>query len=132
MRLLPTILGVLLAISSNVTMAETHWVKVGGDKNSTVYVDEEVIPSSSQKVKVWELIDYKEPMVGSRFHYLSELLQSEYDCQAQTVTDLYHAFKTERMGKGDSLFPSNNSTAPMPIEPDSWLRKVWTFACKSR
>ena len=133
MKPLQTLVGVYLVFSTCHAFAQTRWIKIDSNETSTAYVDSEVIPVIDTPflkiIKVWELIDYKTPQSGGNFSYSSELLQSKYNCKEQTVADIYHAFKPQRMGKGDSILPENNPTTFMPIEPDSWLKKVWSYAC---
>lgn len=127
------ILVLLLAVVCNSAAAE--WVKVASNKELAAYVDPDKGRWAGSKVIRWSLIDYKavkDPATSAP--YLSEKMQSEYDCEEKQSRLLYLSWHSGNMGSGEVVFSSSSNPGRIwsPVPPDSITRILWEFACGNR
>src|SRR5665647_2349544 len=96
------ILMMLLAVVSSSATAE--WVGVSGDEAGTftVYVNPATIRrADNNKVKMWDLYDYKTGKEIAGKTFMSVESQSEYDCKEKQQRILYTTTHSENMGRGE-------------------------------
>jgi hypothetical protein len=72
------VLSLLLATMSTGAMAE--WVQVYEGETSAAYADLTTIRKMGKTVKMWDLVDMKQPQVINGELFQSVKSQSEYDC----------------------------------------------------
>ncbi|MCX7142237.1 MAG: hypothetical protein NT123_14425 [Proteobacteria bacterium] len=93
------LLTLLIVFASGSAAAE--WVAVGGNDQSSTYVDPASLVRTADKVKMWHLVDFNAPQFkasGKRF--LSEKLQYEYDCKDERARKLTFLSHSRSMGGG--------------------------------
>ena len=122
------LIAVLLAVLSTSVMAE--WTQVGGNDTETAYVDLSTIRKSGNKVKMWNLMDYKvvRTVVDKRF--LSSAIQEEYDCKEETARTLTYNWYSKNMGQGEVVYTSGAMhEEPTPVSPGSVRESSFELAC---
>ena len=124
-------LTVLLTIASNNAMAE--WVKVTASSFGTggeiiAYADPDIVPKYSNRVKMWELYDFKR----SRSSNTSSRKRVEYDCKKEQARQLQATYYAESMGKGDVLISVTTPGQWEPVLSGTVNKKMWQFACNNR
>ena len=79
----------ILVIVSNSAMAE--WVELGTsqDETGTIYANPATIRKSGNKVKMWDLTDYKTAQEVTGKQYMSSKSQIEYDCKEEQTRLLF-------------------------------------------
>jgi len=117
----------LLAVVSSSAMAE--WVEVGTTNKYTSYADPDTIRKVGNKVKVWELVDFKTVQGSTGFQFNSAKVQSQYDCKEEQTRMLYATFHSENMGGGDVVMTHNKATKWAPVAPDSINMMLFEFVC---
>ncbi len=124
------ILMMLLAVVSSSAMAEwAEWVEVGSNDNVTSYADPATIRKVGNKVKVWELVDFKTVQGSTGFQFNSAKVQTQYDSKEEQTRILYATFHSENMGGGDVVLTHNNAAKWAPVTPDSVDEAMWKIAC---
>ena len=128
------LIAALLAVFSTNVMAE--WTRVGdsdsdSDTNTnTAYVDLSTIRKSGDKVKMWDLLDYKVVQMVNGTRYLSAVAQMEYDCKEETAKLLTFNEHSKNMGQGEVVYSSGNTHAEFePISPNSLLKTHFKLVC---
>lgn len=126
------ILMMLLAVVSSSAMAE--WVVVTRSENgaNTVYVDPATIRKAGNKVKMWELFDYKtmQAQVSNRgLPYMSSKSRSEYDCKEEQSRTLASSYHGENMGGGGVIYTDDEPGKWRPVSPESINEALWELAC---
>jgi hypothetical protein len=123
------LIAVLLAVFSTNSMAE--WTRVGGDGDGiTTYTDLSTIRKSGDRVKMWDLMDYKVVQTVGSTRYLSLVAQDEYDCKEETRRTLALIFYSKNMGAGEVVFNSGAMhEEPQPISPGSMENTLFKVAC---
>ena len=124
------LMAALLALFSTSAMAE--WTMVGGNDDQTTYADLSTIRKSGNKVKMWDLFDYKVVMIsktnGTR--RLSSVTFMEYDCKEETARQLAFNYYSKNMGAGEMVYMSRNQhEEPEPITPGTTGETVFKIAC---
>lgn len=123
-----TLLTLIFFVVSSSAVAE--WVPVDSSKRGITYVDTaNTRRKASNKVKIWELVDYKTVQKSADFQYNSAMLQTLYDCKEKQYKLLYSSFHSENMGEG-VVRTNNNPSEWAPVSPDSIVEGLWKFACK--
>ena len=122
------LLTLIFFVVSSSAMAE--WVPVDSSKRGITYVDTaNARRKVSNKVKIWELVDYKTVQKSADFQYNSAMLQTLYDCKEKQYKLLYSSFHSENMG-GGVVRTNNNPSEWAPVSPESIVEGLWKFACK--
>ena len=124
------VLTVLLAVVSSSAMAE--WVEIGSDETITIYADPATIHRQGNKVKMWDLGDFK---IAEKFgdkSYMSVKQQQEYDCKRRKLRVLLATCYSENMGKGETICSNNKPRHWEPVLPVSFDESMWEIACKKR
>jgi hypothetical protein len=126
------ILMLLLAVVSNSTAA--GWVEIGGSGalgGSTIYIDPATIRKNGNNVKMWELTDYKtaqENSLGVK-SFLSDKLQTEYDCKKELLRALAFSKFSGNMGHGDVVYSNSHPQLWHSVHPQGVGKAKWKFAC---
>lgn len=129
--MLNIVLMILLSIASSSVMAE--WVKVtsssiGISGDITAYADPIIIPKYSDRVKMWEMHDFKRSASSSS----SSKKRVEYDCKKGQARQLQAIYYSEGMGRGAVLMNVSEPGQWEPVLPGTVNKEMWKFACKNR
>ena len=118
------------------TSVFAEWTKVTSSKGgeNTFYIDFETIKRKGNKVKMWDLYDFKtvkESEGGKR--YLSSLMLHEYDCEEETVTLLDLHGYSGNIKTGDNVFSITNiKDEAKSIRPDTIESIFYKIACGNK
>ena len=124
------LIAALLAVFSTNVMAE--WTRVGENAISVQYAYLSTIRKSGDKVKMWDLVDYKVVRIDKNdgMRNLSTKSQKEFDCKEETWKFLVFNQYSQNMGAGEMVYMSRNQhEEPMPISPGSTLEILFKVAC---
>ena len=122
------LLTLMFIVVSSSAMAE--WVPVDSSKRGITYVDTATARrKAGNKVKIWELVDYKTVQRSTDFQYNSAMFQTLYDCKEKQYKLLYSSFHSENMG-GGVVRTNNNPSKWALVSTDSIVEGLWKFACK--
>lgn len=109
------------------------WFQVYADSTLTYYVDPDSARRVGARVKLSDLIDYKQTQITAGLSpYLSMQTQSEFDCKQEVTRWLYAAFHRGPMGSGTLVQLAANpnpDTQWLTIGPGTLGEVRWTFAC---
>lgn len=123
------ILMMLLAIVSSDVIAE--WVEIGSSEASTIYADPATIRKAGNRVKMWNLTDFKtaQMFMGNPDPYLSLNAQDEYDCKERQLRGLALIAHSGNMG-GGKVVASAHDPQKWNLYPLGTMGEVlWKFAC---
>ena len=121
-------IAMLLAAFSTNVLAE--WTAVGGNDSFTTYADLATIRKSGNRVKMWDLMDYKVVKTTNGRRYLSALAQQEYDCKEETSRTLTFNWYSKSMGAGEVVYSSGNAHDEFePITPGTTGENLFKVAC---
>ena len=123
------LIAVLLAVFSTSVMAE--WTRVSDNDTYTAYADLATIRKSGDRVKMWDLFDYKVVQTSSDgTPRLSAAGQAEYDCKEETSRVLTFDWYSKNMGAGKVVYSSGNiHEEPRPMPPGSTEETLFKLAC---
>jgi len=123
------ILMILLVVVSSSAMAK--WVEISGNETIgvTTYVDPTTIRKKGNKVKLWQLYDYKTSRKLGTENYLSVKDQREFDCEEEQIQILYSIYYLENMGDGESIGTYGNLSGWSPVAPETIDQVFLKFAC---
>ena len=97
------LLALLLAIVSSSAVAEWVYIVENKTTGASYYINSDIIRKSSNKVKVWELVDLNKAVNSIDKKYISAKLHTEYDCKEEQTRILYSVLYTGNMGKGEII-----------------------------
>ena len=129
---------IMLMVSTNV-LAEWTLVVVSLNGELSSYVDFKTIRKHGNKVKMWDLDDWKSIKTfkfdTTQFSYLSTALHQEFDCTEETVQILDSIHYSGNMGSGNVVDSSMNASKfnePGAIAPGTIEKKLLDVACSKR
>ncbi len=124
------LLILMLAAVSSSAMAE--WVEIGVDTKKYIdYVDPETIRKSGNKVKMWEMTDFKTVQELDGKQFMSTKVLKEYDCKEGQSRQLYLSVYSENMGRGNTIISGDRSEDKWkPTTPGTVGEGLWQFACR--
>ncbi|TDI77997.1 MAG: hypothetical protein E2O81_03680 [Betaproteobacteria bacterium] len=123
------LLALLLAIVSSSAVAEWVYIVENKTTGASYYINSDIIRKSSNKVKVWELVDLNKAVNSIDKKYISAKLHTEYDCKEEQTRILYSVLYTGNMGKGEIIRSYYTSEKWSPIVPDSVGTPLLKYAC---
>ena len=122
------LIAALLVVFSTSVLAE--WTDVGSSDNSTGYADFSTIRKSGNKVKIWNLIDFKVVQTTDGKRYLSTTAQNEYDCKEETWRNLAFIWYSKNMEQGEVVYSSGTvHEEPRPMPPNSGAKVFSSSVC---
>ena len=125
------LLALMLALTSTSAMAA--WTAVSNSDNFTTYVDLATISKAGNRVKMWELRNYKNVQKLAGDKYLSQITQVEYDCKKEQSRPLTISQFSEIRGNGRVVFSRGNpSDKWLPAKPGSVAKTLLKIACNKR
>lgn len=123
--------SMLLIIVSTNAMAE--WTLIGGSDSSDLYADFNSVQKNGNKVKMWILYDYKQPVKDTTgVESLSLVTLDEFDCVNVTSRALSISRYTGNMQKGTMISKSDYGVGESTHEiivPNTIGKTTWIFAC---
>ena len=118
----------LLVLSSGPAYAE--WVAIGStDDGMTAYADPDTIRRKEEAVKMWILFDFKTTRSVAGHLMLSIKGQEEYDCDGNRRRVLTFSELSGNMGGGKEVNSISGEGTWVPVDPESVVQTLWTFAC---
>lgn len=96
-----------------------------------VYVDRD-IRRSGDRVKAWELRDYKVAQITNGQSWSSVKLQTEYDCKKEKMRDVIFIFHSANMAGGKIVHSFAPSSEWQPVPPDTVSQGFWKLGCAKR
>lgn len=121
------LLTFMLALANTSAIAE--WTAVGINGEFTQYVDYTTIRQMVNRVKMWDLIDYKTMHKSIGNNYLSIKERYEYDCQEDKYRHLILSFFGGNMGNGEVVLSISEPNRWLPVEPGTMADIKWKIAC---
>lgn len=108
------------------------WLKVGGTRSVTYYIDKASVIKTDKTRKVWSMQSFSRMQKTPEGKlYRSAKMLHVYGCEDHTTTLLAQVYYPEAMGKGEPVenykFEKFN---PEDIVPDSAFDSVLVAACK--
>ena len=127
------ILILLLLMVSTSVFAEWTRVTESADGDITAYIDFGTIKRKGNKVKMWDLNDFKTVQETAGKRYLSSITRSEYDCEEETIRMLDLHGYSGNIKTGDNVFSfSNFKEEPTSIRPDTIESIFYKIACSNK
>ena len=112
-------------LSTNAMGEWTTVINGKNDRGAIYYFDYSTIRKASNRVKIWELIDFSiAQKVG-----LSIKSQTEFDCENEQIRPLFILSYEKNMGMGE---PNNIVSEPSewaPVVPESVEEALFKAAC---
>jgi len=122
------IIPLLLLLVSTSIFAE--WTNMGGNEDTTLYIDFQSMHKEGHIIDLWNMIDNKTTQVSGNYNYLSEKNHFEYDCEKETLRILDGSYYADHMGKGDTVFEQLNlKENPEKITVGAMTEVLWKIAC---
>lgn len=121
------LLNLVLVFASTSAMAE--WAAVGTNDEFTQYVDFATIRQTVNRVKMWDLVDYKTGQKLFENIYLSVKERYEYDCLEDKYRHLNLSFFGGNMGNGEVVLSTGEPDRWMHVEPGTMADIKWKIAC---
>ena len=121
------ILPLLLAAMSTGVMAE--WVQVYWGETSDAYADLTTLRKKGKTVKMWDMVDLKQPQVVDGVLFQSVKSQSEYDCANVRSRLLAVLGYSLPMGTGAVVLTEPNPSDWEPVIPGTQGVILWNVVC---
>lgn len=124
LRFLP--LGLLvLAIAP----AWAGWQIVGSNAESNLFADNGPARREGDKVRMWDMIDYRELQERDGVSFRSMKVEVEYDCAARRFRNLSANLYPGRMADGEPVATYARPDAWQEIQAGSGIDLLAKFAC---
>jgi len=107
--------------------ANGNWGLVAANDDYTAYADKSTMRRNGNVVKVWQLIDAKNPTYGA----LSQVSQVEYDCKIEKSRYLVRYGYAGKMAGGEIVYKDIDITKWEPNPPYSMSEILWKHSCSS-
>jgi hypothetical protein len=125
------LIAIVLLVAAGWAQA-AQWVRVGGGKTVTYYMDKASIIKTDKTRKVWSMQNHTRMQKTPEGKlYRSVKMLHTYGCDDHTTTLLAQVYYPDAMGKGEPVenykFEKFN---PEDIVPDSAFDATLTAACK--
>lgn len=117
----------LLALAS--VPAWAGWQIVGTNGESNLFADNGPVRREGDKVRMWDMIDYREPQERDGVSYRSMKVEVEYDCETQRFRNLSASLYPGRMADGEPVATYARPEAWQGIQPGSGIDLLAKFAC---
>jgi Surface-adhesin protein E len=118
----------LLLLGSGPVYAE--WTKVSyGQTGVIVYVDFAANRRDGNRVKMWELFDYKTIQTQTGDPFMSFERQTEYDCAKEHYRMLAVTSFSGNMATGTVVFTDSGAMNWHPVQPNSIHKTLCELAC---
>jgi hypothetical protein len=105
------------------------WQIVGSNGVSNLFADNGPIRREGDKVRMWDMIDYREPQERDGMSYRSMKVEVEYDCEAQRYRNLSATLHVGRLAEGEPVATYARPDAWQAIQAGSGIDLLAKFAC---
>ena len=106
--------------------SSADWVRVGESDTVFSYVEESTIDVQESTIKVWVLLDFKQPDAkGAR----SQKFQEVFDCENGASRTAYRIVTTGPMGSGNVLMSLLLTEPATPIPDNSLRDTIFQIIC---
>jgi hypothetical protein len=135
-KLTPFIAATTITASmSGISNAYAAWKELGHNKTMVVYVDLDIVRTSSEKTQILSILDLKKPGKNStnKETVNSIIGLNEYNCPEISYRPI--ALKEFSGNKGTGKVVSDNNTPDSKFEPvinESWTAGVFNVVCQKR
>jgi hypothetical protein len=121
--------AILLTITSKSVMAE--WIYLSSTDNADFYIDKTEIRKKGNRVKIWEMIDYKSVQKDANdSSYLSARSLIVFDCLEVRSNILNISFFSGNMAQGEIVFNNQyDDDKWLDIPPNTVSKTLWKTAC---
>jgi hypothetical protein len=121
----------LLVLSGGPAYGE--WVATGStDDGITAYTDPDTIRRKEDMVNMWVLFDLKTTRSVAGPLMLSIKGQEEYDCDGNRRRVLTFSELSGNMGGGKEVNSISGEGTWVPVDPESVVQTLWSFACSKK
>ena len=121
----------LLVLSGGPAYGE--WVAIGStDDGMTAYADPDTIRRKDETVTMWILFDFKTTQTVAGHLMLSIKGQEEYDCDGNRRRVLTFSELSGNMGGGKEVNSISGEGTWVPVDPESVVQTLWSFACSKK
>lgn len=114
---------------SEIKSAPEEWVVALRSDQAVFYTHPGSIRKNRDRVKMWQLTDYKNAVINGDFVYLSKKSQEEYDCKEGHMRLLYTSLHSKNMGMDEALYTHAETFAWEPVMQDTNEAAMWKIAC---
>lgn len=122
----------LLFLSSGPGYAEWMWIDDKAKDGMTTYANPDTIRRKGDRVKMWELFDFKTAEHVAGKSHLSFKMQNEYDCTEARTRRLAGTFFSGNMGRGKVVYSNATKDKWGPVPPGSVNQDLWKLACSKK
>lgn len=129
MKLLIAVTGALLALGSGVAKA-SDWVRVGGYKGTTSYVDKTSIQKKGNTVAGLWLIDFQTPITLGAGAMPSVTTRKEFDCKKWEVRVLNETGYPRHMGEGKPIYSISEAKSWQVVVPGTANEMQLQHVCR--
>ena len=114
--------------------AYASWDKVAELGNGRIYAEATERRRDGDRVTMRALFDLNAALISKTNGqpYVSQRLQSEYDCKEKRWRVLNSSWHSGNMGEGRMVEYLAESSKWEPVLPDSGVEALWKIACESR
>jgi hypothetical protein len=121
----------LLVLSNEPAYAE--WILIDNDKpGMTIYVNPDTIHRTGDRVRMWELFDFKTAVHVADTAHSSFKMHSEYDCTEGRKRELATTFFSGNMGRGTVVYSHSPNEKWESVPPGSVNYDLWKFVCPKK
>ena len=122
------LIALMLLVTAGAASAE--WTAAGFNDEFIQYVDKATIRRDGNFVKMWDLADFKTVHKSAAGHsFLSQKIQSEYDCKEEKSRILALSRFSGQMGNGKAVYLDSETGKWYPVSPGSMEEILWKIAC---
>ena len=130
MRIARLVMLFLLSVVTVPALAE--WKSIGSVESYDVYIDSTTVRRTGNLARMWQLRNYRTAQKSDDGRsYLSEVIQSEYDCIQEKQHLIAYTEYLGKMGTGGVVNVGNRATEWAPVVPGSVGEALWKVACAS-
>ena len=108
------------------------WLEIRANEADTDYIDPSMIKRSGKMVRIWFLFDSKAEQSLLDKSFLSSKSLFEFDCKSEKMRTLSKVLYAGKMGSGEVIFGTSNSSNWQKVVPITLAKTRWEFACRGK
>lgn len=105
------------------------WQIVGSNGASDLFADNGPVRREGDKVRMWDMIDYRELQERAGVSYRSMKVEVEYDCAVRRFRNLSATLHAGRLAEGEPVATYARADAWQEIQAGSGIELLAKFAC---
>lgn len=117
----------VLALACGNALAE--WEFVGAFADSTLFVDRDSIRKAGDRVRMRDMVDYRERQAYGNTAFQSSRVEVEYDCKDRRYRNLGATLHAQHRGEGEPVATFARPEEWQPIPKGSALTRLAEIAC---